>query len=296
MAARPLDLTTHDRGAEARGRAFYALLIFSIAIGFLTLGALLVDVFSRAINWTGATVDLVLLLEAPSADPAVAGARPAILATIYLGVLLILFTVPIGVGTAIYLEEYANRERWYNRLLEINIQNLAAVPSIVYGILGLAFLVRGIGLGRVLLAGALILTLLVLPTVIIASREAIRAVPGSIRQGAYALGATQWQVIWRQVLPAAAPGMATGTILALSRGLGETAPLILVGALTYVSFNPTLLGDFTALPIQIFQWIARPQEEFRGPLAAAGIVVLLVILLTLNAAAIWIRNRYQRRW
>jgi phosphate transport system permease protein len=296
MAARPLDLTTHDRGAEARGRAFYALLIFSIAIGFLTLGALLVDVFSRAINWTGATVDLVLLLEPPSADPAVAGARPAILATIYLGVLLILFTVPIGVGTAIYLEEYANRERWYNRLLEINIQNLAAVPSIVYGILGLAFLVRGIGLGRVLLAGALILTLLVLPTVIIASREAIRAVPGSIRQGAYALGATQWQVIWRQVLPAAAPGMATGTILALSRGLGETAPLILVGALTYVSFNPTLLGDFTALPIQIFQWIARPQEEFRGPLAAAGIVVLLVILLTLNAAAIWIRNRYQRRW
>ena len=296
MAAQPLELTTHDRGAQVRGRAFYALLIFSISIGFLTLGALLVDVFSRAINWTGATVDLVLLLEPPSADPAVAGARPAILATIYLGVLLILFAVPIGVGTAIYLEEYANRERWYNRLLEINIQNLAAVPSIVYGILGLAFLVRGIGLGRVLLAGALILTLLVLPTVIIASREAIRAVPGSIRQGGYALGATQWQVIWRQVLPAAAPGMATGTILALSRGLGETAPLILVGALTYVSFNPTLLGDFTALPIQIFQWIARPQEEFRGPLAAAAIVVLLVILLTLNAAAIWIRNRYQRRW
>jgi phosphate transport system permease protein len=296
MAVRGIDLATHDRGAKVRGWAFYALLLFSIAIGFLTLGALLVDVFSRAINWTGATVDLVLLLEAPSADPAVAGARPAILATIYLGVLLILFTVPIGVGTAIYLEEYADRERWYNRLLEINIQNLAAVPSIVYGILGLAFLVRGIGLGRVLLAGALILTLLVLPTVIIASREAIRAVPGSIRQAAYALGATQWQVIWRQVLPAAAPGMATGTILALSRGLGETAPLILVGALTYVSFNPTLLGDFTALPIQIFQWIARPQEEFRGPLAAAGIVVLLVILLTLNAAAIWIRNRYQRRW
>jgi phosphate transport system permease protein len=296
MAAQPLDLRTHDPGRRVRGRAFLALLLFSISIGFLTLGALLVDVFSRAINWTGATVDLVLLLEPPSADPALAGARPAILATIYIGLLLILFTVPIGVGTAIYLEEYADRDRWYNRLLELNIQNLAAVPSIVYGILGLAFLVRGLGLGRVLLAGAIILTLLVLPTVIIAAREAIRAVPSSIRKGAYALGATQWQVIWRQVLPAAAPGIATGSILALSRGLGETAPLLLVGALTYVSFNPTLLGDFTALPIQIYQWIARPQEEFRGPLAAAAIVVLLAILLSLNAVAIWVRNRFQRRW
>jgi len=238
----------------------------------------------------------VLLLESPSADPAIAGARPAILATIYLGILVLLFAVPIGVGTAIYLEEYANKDRWYNRLLEVNIQNLAAVPSIVYGILGLAFLVRGIGLGRVLLSGALILTLLVLPTVIIASREAIRAVPDSIRQAAYALGATRWQVVSRQVLPNAVPGMATGSILALSRGLGETAPLLLVGALTYVSFDPTLLGDFTALPIQIYQWIARPQEEFRIPLAAAGIIVLLMILLTLNAFAIWIRNRYQRTW
>src|SRR5919106_3268120 len=239
MALQPLDLTTHDRGAQARGWAFYALLLISIAIGFLTLGTLLVDVFSRALNWTGATVDLVLLLEAPSADPAIAGARPAILATIYIGLLLILFTVPIGVGTAIYLEEYASKERWYNRLLELNIQNLAAVPSIVYGILGLAFLVRGLGLGRVLLAGALILTLLVLPTVIVASREAIRTVPDSIRQGAYALGATQWQTIWRQVLPAAAPGIATGSILALSRAIGETAPLIMIGAVTFISFDPT---------------------------------------------------------
>ena len=296
MAATTVDLSTQDPGRRRRGRAFRGLLLVSISIGFLMLGALLVDVFSRAINWTGATVDLVLLLESPSADPTIAGARPAILATIYIGILLLLITVPIGVGTAIYLEEYANRERWYNRLLEINIQNLAAVPSIVYGILGLAFLVRGLGLGRVLLAGAMILALLVLPTVIIAAREAIRAVPNSIRDGAYALGATQWQVIWRQVLPAATPGIATGTILALSRGLGETAPLLLVGALTYVSFNPTLLGDFTALPIQIYQWIARPQEEFRGPLAAAGIVVLLAILLSLNAVAIWVRNRYQRRW
>jgi len=273
------------------GRLFYGFLLFSLVLGFATLGALLVQVFLEGYKW----VDLVLFLEPPSADPLIAGAEPAILATIFLGVLLILFTVPLGVGTAIYLEEYADRERWYNRLLEVNIQNLAAVPSIVYGILGLAFLVRGIGLGRVLLAGAMILTLLVLPTVIIAAREAIRAVPDSIRQGAYALGATKWQVVWRQVLPAATPGIATGSILATSRGLGETAPLLLVGALTYVSFNPTLLGEFTALPVQIYQWVSRPQEEFRT-LAAAAIIVLLGILLTLNATAIWIRNRYERRW
>jgi phosphate transport system permease protein len=273
------------------GRLFGGFLVVSLLIGFLTLGALLAQVLFDGYKW----VDPVLFFEPPSADPLIAGARPAILATIYIGILLILFTVPLGVGTALYLEEYADRDRWYNRLLEVNIQNLAAVPSIVYGILGLAFLVRGLGLGRVLLAGAMILTLLVLPTVIIAAREAIRAVPDSIRQAAYALGATKWQVVWRQVLPAATPGIATGSILSLSRGLGETAPLLLVGALTYVSFNPTLLGDFTALPVQIYQWVARPQEEFRT-LAASAIIVLLAILLALNAFAIWLRNRYERRW
>jgi phosphate transport system permease protein len=273
------------------GRLFYGFLVLSLVIGFVTLGALLAQVFLKGYKW----VDAVLFFEPPSTDPQIAGAEPAILATIYLGILLLAFTVPLGVGTAIYLEEYADRNRWYNRLLEVNIQNLAAVPSIVYGILGLAFLVRGLGLGRVLLAGAMILTLLVLPTVIIAAREAIRAVPDSIRQGAYALGATKWQVVWRQVLPASTPGIATGAILALSRGLGETAPLLLVGALTYVSFNPTLFGDFTALPVQIFQWVGRPQEDFRT-LAASGIIVLLAILLTLNAFAIWLRNRYERRW
>jgi phosphate transport system permease protein len=291
VSSAPFALKSARPRGQWRGRLFYAFLVFSLAIGIVTLGTLLIQVVLKGIEW----VDLVLLLEPPSAEPLIAGAEPAILATIYLGVLVILFSVPIGVGTAIYLEEYANRDRWYNRLLEINIQNLAGVPSIVYGILGLAFLVRGLGLGRVLLAGAMILTLLVLPTVIIASREAIRAVPDTIRQGAYALGATKWQVVWRQVLPGAIPGIATGSILALSRALGETAPLLLVGALTYVAFNPTLLGDFTALPVQIYQWVARPQEDFRT-LAAAGIVVLLVILLTLNAFAIWIRNRYQRKW
>ncbi|MDQ4019306.1 MAG: phosphate ABC transporter permease PstA [Actinomycetota bacterium] len=287
----PATLGGRPGGDRLRGGLFKGVLLVSITVGFVLLGTLLVDVFRKGLPF----VDLVLLTDPPSADPDRAGARPAILGTIYMMGLLLLLTVPIGVGTAIYLEEYADGNRWYNRLLEINIQNLAAVPSIVYGILGLAFLVRGLGLGRVLLAGAMILTLLVLPIVIVSSREAIRAVPESIRHGAYALGATQWQVISRQVLPAAIPGIATGSILALARAIGETAPLLLVGALTYVAVDPTLFGSFTALPIQIYQWIARPQEDFKL-LAAAGIIVLLAILLTMNAFAIWLRNRYQRRW
>ena len=218
------------------GRLFHGFLLTSLAIGIVTLGALLAQVFLEGYKW----VDAVLFFEPPSADPLIAGARPAILATIYLGLLLIVLSVPIGVGTAIYLEEYANRDRWYNRMLEVNIQNLAAVPSIVYGILGLAFLVRGLGLGRVLLAGAMILTLLVLPTVIIAAREAIRAVPDTIRAGR--LRARRDEVAGRLAAGASRgdPGIATGSILALSRALGETAPLLLVGALTYVSFNPTI--------------------------------------------------------
>ncbi|MGH3056886.1 MAG: phosphate ABC transporter permease PstA [Gaiellaceae bacterium] len=292
MSATPAAIGRRPRSDKVRGRAFHALLLVSVSVGFVLLGALVVDVLQKGIAY----VDPILLTEPNNpTNPDKAGAGPAILGTIYMMLLLLVFVVPLGVGTAIYLEEYADRERWYNRLLELNIQNLAAVPSIVYGILGLAFLVRGLGLGRVLLAGALILTLLVLPTVIVAAREAIRAVPDSIRQGAYALGATQWQVVFRQVLPAAVPGIATGSILALARAIGETAPLLLVGALTYVTVNPSLLGSFTALPVQIYQWIARPQEEFRL-LAAAGIIVLLAILLTMNAFAIWLRNRYQRRW
>jgi phosphate transport system permease protein len=274
-----------------RGRIFVAFLVLSLAIGFVTLGTLVIQVLIKGIAW----VDPTLLTNPPSSNPQIAGARPAILATLYLGIMLIAFTVPIGVGTAIYLEEYANRDRWYNRLLELNIQNLAAVPSIVYGILGLAFLVRGLGLGRVLLAGALILTLLVLPTVIIAAREAIRAVPPSIREGAYALGATQWQVTWRQVLPAAIPGIATGSILAVARAIGETAPLLLIGALTFISFNPTVMGPFTALPVQIYNWTKLPNPQFKN-LAAAAIILLLILILLLNAGAIYLRNRYQKKW
>jgi len=274
-----------------RNRLFQGAMLFAMLVAFGTLAVLLVD--TVVTGWP--ELDRQLFTEPPSTVAEEGGGRPAILATLYLGFLVLFMSVPIGVATAVYLEEYANRERWYNRLIEVNIQNLAAVPSIVYGILGLAFIVRGIGLGRVVLAGALILTLVVLPTVVVASREAIRAVPDSIRQGAYALGATKWQVVWRQVLPAAIPGMATGSILALSRAVGETAPLIMVGAVVYVAFDPTILGAYTALPVQIFNWTKQPDPTFQT-LAAAGAIVLLVIVLSMNALAIFVRNRYRKRW
>jgi phosphate transport system permease protein len=274
-----------------RNRLFKGAMLFSMLVAFGTLAVLLVDAVITAWPALGTT----LFTEPPSSLPEEAGARPAILATLYLGFLVLILSVPIGIMTAIYLEEYADRTRWWNKLIEVNIQNLAAVPSIIYGILGLAFIVRGIGVGRVVLAGALILTLVVLPTVVVASREAIRAVPDSIRQGAFALGATKWQVVWRQVLPAAIPGMATGSILALSRAVGETAPLLMVGATVYVAFNPELFGPYTALPVQIYNWVRQPDPEFQT-VAAAGAVVLLVIVLGMNAVAIFVRNRYRRRW
>jgi phosphate transport system permease protein len=292
-------ITRQHRGGERAGdrrkaRIFQGLMLFSLTIGILTLAVLLIQVVME--GWPRLNMDL--LTNFPSRRPARSGAQSAILGTIWLMGVVMATAVPLGFGAAIYLEEYADPKRWYNRLIELNIQNLAAVPSIVYGILGLAFLARGpFGLGRTLLAGGLTLTLLVLPIVIIAGREAIRAVPNSIRQASLALGATKWQTVSRQVLPAAIPGMATGTILGLSRAIGETAPLILLGALTFVTFNPDgLTSQFTALPVQIFNWISRPQEEFKV-LAAAAIVVLLVVLLAMNSVAIWLRNRfYQRRW
>jgi phosphate transport system permease protein len=198
--------------------------------------------------------------------------------------------------TAIYLEEYADQTRWWNKLIEINILNLAAVPSIVYGILGLGVIARGFGLGLTVLSAAITLSLLVLPVVIVAAREAIRAVPNSIRDGSLALGATRWQTIWKQVLPAAVPGTATGSILALSRAIGEAAPLLLLGALSYIAFNPDgVLSQFTVLPVQIYDFIKQSREEF-VPLASAAIVVLLVILLAMNSIAILLRNKFQKRW
>ena len=207
-----------------------------------------------------------------------------------------LFVVPVGVGAAIHLEEYADKTRWWNKLIEVNIQNLAAVPSIIYGILGLAFIVRGpLDLGFILVAGSLTLALLVLPIVIIAAREALRAVPDSIRQGSLALGATRWQTTRRQVLPAAIPGIATGVILAISRALGEAAPLLLVGATVFITFDPTPFSGYSAMPVQIFNYAVAPQEELRA-LAAAGIIVMLIVLLAMNSFAIWLRNRYEQRW
>ena len=277
---------------QTKGRLFVLALIFSLFVGLFVLLILLVDVVL-----SGSSSVTQVINEQPSSSPTVAGAQSSIIGTMWLMLLTALISLPIGIGAAIYLEEYANPAKWWNRMVEVNIQNLAAVPSIVFGILGLAFIVRGLSLGKVVLAGALILSLLVLPTVIISSREAIRAVPNSIRQASMALGATKLQTIWRHVLPGAIPGIATGSILALSRAIGETAPLILVGALTFITFNPTSPNsDFTALPIQIFNWISRPQDAFREELAAGGIVILLVLLLSMNAVAIVLRNRYQKRW
>ena len=277
----------------AKERAFSAVMLASVAVGLLALTTLLIHVFREGLP----RLNTDLLTRFPSSLPKRAGAQSAIFGTLWLIGIVAATCIPLGVGAAIYLEEYANKERWYNRLIEVNIQNLAAVPSIVYGILGLAFLVRGFAdLGPTVLAGGLTLSLLVLPVVVIASREAIRAVPNSIRLGSLALGATQWQTVRRQVLPAAIPGIATGCILALSRAIGEAAPLLLLGALTFITFNPDGLdSSFTALPIQIFNWISRPQDEFKV-VAAAAIVVLMVVLLLMNSVAIWLRNRFYRRW
>ena len=281
-----------DSRTRLRERGFRGLLLACLALSALMLGVLLVDV---ALDGSS-SISTEFFTKYSSSFPANAGIRAAVLGTIWLMGVVILFIVPMGVATALYLEEYADRSRWYNRAIEVNIQNLAAVPSIVYGILGLAFLVRGpLGMGNVLMAGGLALGLLVLPVVIIAGREAIRAVPPSIREGSMALGATQWQTIWRQVLPAAVPGIATGVILALSRAIGETAPLIVVGAATFVAFDPSLSSQFTALPIQIFYWVSQPQDDFKA-LAAGAIIVLMVLLLAMNAVAIYLRNRYEQKW
>jgi phosphate transport system permease protein len=276
--------------------AFRALLLSCLGASVVLLGVLLWDVARDGIG----QLNLDFITSFASSSAKQAGVEAALTGTLWLMAVCALFIVPVGVATAVYLEEYADDTKWWNRLIEVNIQNLAAVPSIVYGILGLAFLVRGpLALGNVVLAGGLTLGLLVLPVVIIAGREAIRAVPPSIPQGSMALGATQWQTIWRQVLPASIPGIATGVILALSRAIGETAPLIVVGAATFVAFNPTGLdSSFTALPIQIFDWISRPSNDVNNykPLAAGGILVLMLLLLSMNAAAIWLRNRYEKKW
>lgn len=256
----------------------------------VALVGLLATVLINGVPWLSWT----LLTSFPSGNPAKAGVLPALMGSVWLIALTALISIPIGVGAAVYLEEYASPGRW-QRIVQLNISNLAAVPSIVYGILGLGLFVRAMSLERSILAGALTLTLVVLPIVILSTQEALRAVPSTIRQASFALGATRWQTVWRQVLPAALPGVMTGIILAISRALGEAAPLVAVGAVAFIAFVPQSIHDeFAALPLQIFNWAERPQAEFHG-LASAAIVVLLAVLVLLNAGAVFVRARYGRR-
>jgi phosphate transport system permease protein len=274
-----------------RGRVYRWASLAAAAVGVLTLVVLLADVVADGAGRLSAE----FLSSFPSRRPEDAGIKAALWGSLWMIGLTAAIAFPLGVGAAIYLEEYA-ASTWVNRLIEVNIANLAGVPSIVYGLLGLELFVRVLAFGRSVLAGAATMALLVLPIVIIASREAIRAVPSSIREASYALGATRWQTTRHHVLPSAMAGILTGTILALSRAIGETAPLIMIGALTFIAFVPEgVLDPFTALPIQIFNWVSRPQAGFHAN-AAAGILVLLVVLLAMNATAIVLRNRFARRW
>ncbi|HKY22190.1 MAG TPA: phosphate ABC transporter permease PstA [Vicinamibacterales bacterium] len=269
--------------------ALQSVAIIVVVLALIALGALLYDVFSDGwgrLSWR-------FLTTFPSRRPAESGIYPALVGTFYMVGLTTILALPIGVAAAIYLEEYGKGNR-LARIIELNIANLAGVPSIIYGLLGLGLFVRMMGFGRSVLAGAATMALLVLPIVILSTREALRTVPKSMREGSYALGATKWQTIWHQVLPSALPGIFTGLILSLSRAMGETAPLITVGALAYVPFAPdSVWSPFTVLPIQIFDWISRPQVAFAEN-AAAGIIVLLAMLLAMNSIAIVLRDRFQR--
>ena len=282
------DLTTSHRLRQRQAKAtfFKYFCIAVTASAVLILGILLYQIISDGYRW----VDWQFMTSYPSRFPEKAGILSAFVGTLWLVSLTALLAIPTGVLAAIYLEEYAPKNRW-TQFIEVNIANLAGVPSIVFGILGLALFVRFMGLNRSVIAGAMTMSLLILPVIIIPAKEAIRAIPNSLRQAAFALGATRWQVVSAHVLPAAMPGILTGIILALSRAIGETAPLIMIGALTYVAFLPeSPMDEFTALPIQIFNWTARPQETFHE-LAAGGIIVLLGVLLVMNALAVYIRYR-----
>lgn len=271
------------------GTLFYGACIGAIGILMIALVLLLTDVITRGLPW----LDLEFLGGVPSRRPERAGILPAMIGSFQVAFIVGLIAFPIGVAAAIYLTEYASDGR-LNRLLQTNISNLAGVPSIIYGILGLALFVRLLGLGPTVLAAALTMSLLILPVVIIASIEAIKAVPAAQREGAYALGATRWQMVRGSVLPAAAPGIMTGLILAMARAIGEAAPLLLIGASVFVTFLPNpLSGSYTVLPIQVLQWASRPQEDFQG-ISAAAILVILALMFILNALALIVRARLSR--
>ncbi|WP_054957064.1 phosphate ABC transporter permease PstA [Paenibacillus dakarensis] len=270
-------------------RTLHLVFLVCTSIGIVALMALIVSILVDGLH----RLSPEIFTNYPSRIADRSGMKSPIVGTIYLLLLMAPLSFILGVGAAIFLEEYAGKNRWV-RLIQLNISTLAGVPSIIYGILGLAIFVRGMGLGRSLLSGVLTMTLLVLPIIIVSAQEALRAVPKNRRNASYALGATKWQTVSRSVLPSAMPGIMTGVILALSRAIGETAPLIMIGALTYVAFLPeNLLDSFTVMPIQIFNWVSRPSQDFHD-LAASGIILLLIMLFMMNLIAIWLRNKYQK--
>jgi phosphate transport system permease protein len=298
VSAPPSGIALAEEPSNLAGRKTKATIVqglFFIATAFavIVLAALLVDVVTGGADW----LSWGLVTNMSSSRPQKAGLRPALLGTLWVIGLTALIAFPVGIGAAVYLEEYAPNNRW-TRLLKTNIANLAGVPSVVYGLLGLGVFVSLFSLGRTVISGALTMALVILPVIIIASQEAIRAVPPSLRQAAFALGATKWQVARDHVIPAAMPGILTGIILSISRAIGETAPLLVVGAAAYVTFNPSgLSSGYTVLPVQIYQWAGRPQQDFKD-LAAASIIVLMAVLLVLNATAIYLRQYFARkiRW
>lgn len=279
-----------NRWQRIKAHGVKALGLIAVAVSLTCLGLLLADVFKT--GWASLTLDFIQNF--PSRFPAQAGIYSALIGTVWVIGLTALISVPVGVMSAVYLEEFAPTNR-FTRIIRLNITNLSGVPSVVYGMLGLAFFVRALQLGRSVVAGALTMSLLILPTIIVATSEALKAVPNSIRFGAYGVGATRRQVVWHHVLPEAFPGIITAVILAISRALGESAPLILIGALSFVAFTPqTPMDSFTVLSIQIFNWASRPQLAFHE-IAASGIIVLLAIILTMNAVAIILRTRMSRK-
>lgn len=266
---------------------FLSTILLSITVLLILVG----DVLMKGLG----SLDLDFLLSMPSSRPERAGILPALLGTLWVIILTALISIPVGIGTAIYLEEYANKRSWFFKVMNINIGNLAGVPSIVYGILGLTVFVQLLSIGPTVLAGALTLSLLILPVIIVSSIEAIKAVPSSVKEGSYALGVSRWRTITGVILPMATPGMMTGSILALSRAMGEAAPLIMVGAVGFVTFLPdSILDRYTLLPMLIYNWTSRPQDAF-AQIAAAGIIVMLILLLLTNLTAILLRNKTQNR-
>jgi len=279
----------HAAKQRIKNILFKSIAIMGLLFALCVLILLLVNVAQNGLS----RINIEFITSYPSRHPDQAGIVAGLVGSFYMVILTAIMAIPIGIGAAIYLEEYG-RKNWIGRLIEINIANLAGVPSIVYGLLGLGLFVRWMALDRSILAGAMTMSLLIMPVIIISTREAIRAVPNGIREASYAVGATKWQTIWHHLLPISFPSILTGIILAISRAIGETAPLITIGALTYVTFLPNnLKSSFTILPIQIFNWVARPQQAFHQD-AAAGIIVLLIVTLLLNSVAIILRNRFLR--